>query len=160
MKCYRNEKDPKSKKKKQVQVGIRPVKEGDIKKIFEWRNEPQVRKGMFISKRISWKTHRKFWDNLLKNKNRFAFVIRAGDQDVGVVRLDKVGDIAEVDIFISSKYQGRGLGTNAMNEIKKRAKGLNISRLTARVKPDNERSMKMFENCGFRKKYLYYEAKI
>ena len=143
-----------------AKVNLRPVEKKDYRKIFEWRNESKVRRGMFITRRISWREHKRFWDNLLKNKNRFAFVIELGGQDLGVVRLDRVGSIAEVDIFVSSKYQGRGIGTNAIKEVKKKAEELNIDKLIAKVKPDNKPSIKTFENSGFELKHLYYEVEI
>ena len=143
-----------------AKVNLRPVEKKDYRKIFEWRNEPEVRRGMFITRRISWREHKGFWDNLLKNKNRFAFVIELAGQDLGAVRLDRAGGVAEVDIFVSSKYQGRGIGTNAIKEVEKKAKELNIDKLIAKVKPGNKPSIKMFENCGFKLKRLYYEVEV
>jgi len=155
MRCLKN-----SKFKKYTEVDIRPVEERDIKKIFKWRNEPNVRKHMFASRRITWREHVKFWESLLTNKTRFAFIIKACGEDCGVARLDRKADnSAEVDIFLSTPYQGKGIGSKALKKLGKKAKELSIKKLIAKVKPDNKPSIKMFEKNGFRVKYLVYERK-
>tara|TARA_B100000989_G_scaffold47307_1_gene30760 strand:- start:757 stop:1161 length:405 start_codon:yes stop_codon:yes gene_type:complete len=64
-----------------------------------------------------------------------------------------VGVIDE-DIRVATHpdYQGKGVGTFMINEIMKI-----IPTAFARVKLDNEASIKLFERCGFRKKYYILE---
>ena len=64
-----------------------------------------------------------------------------------------VGVIDE-DIRVATHpdYQGKGVGTFMINEIMKI-----IPTAFAKVKLDNEASIKLFERCGFRKKYYILE---
>lgn len=62
--------------------------------------------------------------------------------------------VIEDDIRVATHpdYQGKGVGTFMINEIMKL-----IPTAIARVKLDNEASIKLFERCGFKKKYYILE---
>ena len=62
--------------------------------------------------------------------------------------------IIDDDIRVAThpSYQGKGVGTYMINEIM----NLNPTAI-AKVKVDNEASLKLFETCGFKKKYYILE---
>ncbi len=63
--------------------------------------------------------------------------------DVGAIYLTKQ---REVGIFIFAEHQGKGYGTQAINELRKRHPG----RILANVAPTNERSLAFFRKLGAR----------
>jgi RimJ/RimL family protein N-acetyltransferase len=143
------------------EISLRPVEKRDYRDIFRWRNEKKVREGSFSTKKIFWAEHVKFWNELLRDKNRYAFIVEVENKGCGVVRLNKRGDDeAEVDILISTPYQSMGVGSAAIRAVKGKARGSGINKLVARVKPGNEPSVRMFEKNDFKLKYHHYECKI
>ena len=58
----------------------------------------------------------------------------------------------DIRVATHPDYQGKGVGTFMINEIMKL-----IPTAIARVKLDNEASVKLFERCGFKKKYYILE---
>jgi RimJ/RimL family protein N-acetyltransferase len=143
-----------------MEVTLRPVKKTDFKKILEWRNEPEVRGQMFNSKLISWSEHATFWNKIIEDKRKYGFIISAEGEDCGVIRFDVENNEAEIDIFISKKFHGKGIGTKALEKSIKEAKKLNLRSINARIKPQNYSSIKAFEKNGFVPKCIYYELEI
>ena len=142
-------------------ITLRPVTENDIKKIYEWRNLQEVRKVSLDDRKISWDEHIKFWNDYLKNKKGYAFIIEYNGIDCGVIRLDmKKNNKAEVSIIISPKFQGIGIGTKSLNLACKIARRLNIKGLTARIKPNNKKSINIFIKNNFKLKYNCYELEL
>lgn len=58
----------------------------------------------------------------------------------------------DIRVATHPDYQGKGVGTFMINEIMKL-----IPTAIARVKLNNEASVKLFERCGFKKKYYILE---
>lgn len=116
--------------------------------ILGWRNEPEVRAGMFDGRVIAAEEHSRFWSRRLE-AGAPAFVIEGDGEACGLLRLDLTGQDAEVDIFISASRQGYGYGTAALKAAATEAHALGVRRLVARIKPDNVRSKRAFEKSGF-----------
>ena len=81
---------------------------------------------------------------------------------VGQIRLDVEAGSAEIDYSVDAQYRGRGYGT-AMVKQMMRLPRLDIHTFTAKVKPGNEASVRVFEKCGFVKReergeYIELEA--
>lgn len=82
---------------------------------------------------------------------RFFMVCDGHDRPVGFVRLVKTGPVCEVVLVIGNRDNwGRQLGASAIREAMKRAfLEMRAERLIAKVHPDNARSLKVFQRCGF-----------
>lgn len=143
-----------------MNLQLKPVKKEDFKKIFEWRNDPEVRKNMFNTKVITWGEHKHYWDNFLRDEEKFAYIIEKEGLDVGIIRLERKNERAEVNIIVAPEFQGRGIGKNVLKKVEENAKELKISSLAARIKPENEVSIKIFEKNRFKLKYHYLEKNI
>ena len=143
-----------------MKINIRPVEKDDYEKILEWRNEPLTRSQMFNTEQIKLNEHLSFWNDLLDNGNCFNFIIEADGIECGVIRLDIINTHAEFDLFITSEFQGRGIGKIAIEDAIKKMKRLNLNKYVAKIKPTNIPSIKSFEKNGFELKYLIYEKII
>lgn len=139
------------------QITLRPVKEEDFSIMYKWRNDPNVRKMMFNTAELELDEHISFWNNRLHDKSSFSFMVFDSEKPIGVIRLDKRLDLYEIDILISPEEQGRGIGKRVLEEIIAFAKNKNIKKLSARIKPENQRSKQIFQRNGFKEVYSYYE---
>lgn len=85
---------------------------------------------------------------------RHYFDIQSNGKAVGFVSLrqDQQPDTTgEIGIVIGDKqYQSRGIGTQAIKELLTYAKEtINLTSVRALIKPDNEKSIKLFTGAGF-----------
>jgi len=142
-------------------ITLRRAELRDCRTIFNWRNHPEVRRHFFDPRRLSYEEHEKWFKSSLEKKDRFIFLAYRGDHAVGVLRfdiLDEMPGTAEVDIYVAPDYQGRGLGKSILHEGERWVKKSgNIQKLVAKVKDENEASLRMFRACGFSVKYVLFE---
>ena len=108
------------------------------------RNNPNVKKGFINQKHISKEEHTAF---MLKHGDDF-FVSLWDNSFVGYV------GIIDNDIRIATipEAQGHGIAAFMLKNVHQR-----YPESIAKVKLDNEASIKLFEKCGFRKKYYILE---
>lgn len=108
------------------------------------RNEQVVREGFVQQGHISRWRHFRF---MLKNGRHYYICLQA-DNPIGFVgQID--GDIR---VAVDPEHQGRGVGKFMINQIMKLHSGS-----FAKVKLKNEASIRLFESCGFEKKYYILE---
>lgn len=89
--------------------------------------------------------------HLFNQGGRFFMVCDGHDVPVGFVRLVKTGPVCEMVLAIGNRDNwGRQLGASAIRESLKLAFfEMRAERLIAKVHPDNARSLKVFQRCGF-----------
>ena len=90
--------------------------------------------------------------HLFNQGGRFFMVCDRHDVPVGFVRLIKTGADCEMVVLIGDRDNwGRKLGAGAVRQAMKLAFfEMRAERLIAKIHPDNARSLKTFERCGFR----------
>ena len=108
------------------------------------RNHPSVKSGFIQQDHISHEEHAEFMKKYFKNyyiticENEFAGFI-------GVINND-------IRVAVHPDFQGKNIGTFMVNELMKLH-----PIAAAKVKINNEASLKLFEKCGFKKKYYILE---
>ena len=145
-------------------IDLRKAQKEDCDLIFSWRNHPDVRRHFFEPKEIPYAEHKAWFEASLEREDRILLVGWQSDQPVGVIRFDfpdGLGKRAEIDIYIAAPYQGRGLGVGLLNEgIRWVREHTRVVTLAAKVKEENEASLKIFRKSGFEMKYLAFEKEI
>lgn len=122
----------------------------DEKKVFDWRNAHEIRRFSRNSAEISWEDHRRWFAGVLADPHRYLFVAVSDDRDIGVLRLDVEGEVAEVSIYVVPGLQGRGFGAAILEAAVDWAEtNLTVSCLTAEVSRTNEASARLFTKAGF-----------
>lgn len=89
--------------------------------------------------------------HLFNQGGRFFMVCDRHDRPVGFVRLVPAGPACEMVLVIGDRENwGRQLGASAVREAMKIAfLDLRAGTLLARIHPDNTRSLRLFQRCGF-----------
>jgi RimJ/RimL family protein N-acetyltransferase len=121
----------------------------DAARLLAWRNDPTTRAMSVDTAEVDLDTHMAWLDRSLARTDRLLFVGEATrtDEAVGTLRFDQVEPRAwEVSITIAPELRGLGwsgkllgAGVAHMAEVA----------LTARVRTDNDRSLRLFEEAGF-----------
>lgn len=142
-----------------MNVYLRDVTEDDKDLLFKWANDEEVRKQSFSSGRITYEEHSAWFDKIMHNEQILQWILLADEQPVGQIRLTLTGGNAEVGYSICAEKRGKGFGKIILSLAAQRVKDEfpDIKRITARVKPDNEASLKAFEKNGYKSRYEYLE---
>jgi RimJ/RimL family protein N-acetyltransferase len=114
--------------------------------IRKLRNLDGVREGFIEQEIISEEDH----ESYMKENSSFFYICLDKSIPIGYI------GIIENDIRVATHpdYQGKGVASFMVNEIMKINKNA-----VAKVKIDNIPSLKLFERCGFEKKYYLLEKK-
>ena len=133
-------------------VHLRPAGELDRDRTFEWANDPVTRAMSFSSATIPRADHDGWFTRSLAGDARSLFIAEEGAEPIGLVRLDWLDQAhtqAEIGISLAREARGRGLSVLALQALIARARELEVVRLIARIKPDNEPSLRAFARAGF-----------
>jgi UDP-2,4-diacetamido-2,4,6-trideoxy-beta-L-altropyranose hydrolase len=137
-------------------IAFRQAREDDCSLIWEWANEYETRSMSFSSQSISWEEHiRWFAEKMNDPKHVFFVLLTINDEPVGQVRYAIEGREAVVSMSISSKYRGRGFGSQGIRmTCGELFKNNEIDVIRAHIKPGNLKSVKAFTRAGFHKENI------
>jgi len=130
---------------------LRPVQEKDIDLIFQLSNDPLVRNNSFNTEVITYETHTEWFRKTLMNKSIFFLAVEVDGLFAGQVRYATNNDYAEISISITSQFRGRCLGSTIVRMADKMLKKQYpfLMYVTARTKPDNIASGRIFISAGY-----------
>lgn len=130
---------------------LRPVGEGDLRRLWEWSNDPTVRRQSFDSSPIEWDDHVSWFKGRQEDPRSSIYIVESPPGlPVGVVRFAADDDgSAVVSIAIDPSARGTGVGSNALRVACARVRGEGVSRVYAFIKPDNASSIGAFTRAGF-----------
>lgn len=141
---------------------LREAAEQDMDLLFHWANEKSVRENSFSTKYITYEEHQRWFKNFLKRDDAKQYIYMHDGEAVGQTRVVIEGERAEIGYSICSQKRGMGHGKEMIQLIKERVKQdfPRVKKLTARVKPENIVSQKVFLDMGYSEKYQFYELEI
>jgi RimJ/RimL family protein N-acetyltransferase len=124
----------------------------DEDRLLSWRNHPSAREASFSQDEISALDHHRWFVRKLKDPKCVLLIIEDEGRAVGQIRLDCVApDLAEVSISLAADARGRGVGREALGLAASEASRLlGVANIRARVKPDNEASLRAFRAAGYK----------
>lgn len=148
------------------EIRLRKATMEDLDLIFEWANDPMVRKNSFNSDFIKYEDHVTWYKNSLESKSRMIYILICKENDeennIGQVRIDVDGTEAMLSYMIDKKYRGNGYGNIiidlACSVIKNDMKTIKV--IKANVKADNDASKRVFSGNRFKESYIQYEMEI
>lgn len=140
------------------EIALRPAIADDSRRIFEWRNHPDVRRTAFNTDEIKPEEHERWFAASLANPDRVMRVAEFETRPVGFLRFDRkvnltksaAANAAEVSIFLAPGEQGSGVGSALLHKAEREIPlGWNIEILHAGIRADNDTSVRLFENAGY-----------
>lgn len=134
-------------------IRVRAATVNDSAVLFEWRNDPSVYRWARQPEPVSHGEHDRWLGDSLANPDRLLLIGEAGDNPVGVVRLDRLQNrelAAEVSITVAPASQGRGVGRQLLTDAAHRWQVAGGRLLIATVHEQNEGSARLFLAAGYR----------
>jgi GNAT superfamily N-acetyltransferase len=123
-------------------ITVRPLRNGEtdvIQKVFDQLGP--------TSRRLRWGgaknvlTAAELEQLARVDGNHHVLVAVAGSRAVGIARLVRDGDTAEVAFAVADEWQGKGVGSVLAERLADDARAAGITRFHADVRPDNVRSL-------------------
>lgn len=131
-------------------LAFRPATLADAETIWRWRNDPDTRRSSFDEREIPLAEHRTWFPATLGRPDRRFYIIVLEGTDVGMIRLDRQGTDAIVNVNLAPEWRGRGVGRLALRTLVESAFAEpGLRRLVARMKRLNVGSRRAFEAAGF-----------
>ena len=133
-------------------IDIRRAREEDCRPLWEWANDPVVRATAFNPAPIPWESHLRWFDAKLHDPASAIFVgLDPEGVPFGQVRFDwNDQGVAEIDVNVAQRRrhcgQGGALIRRAVQELLATSA---VRSVHARVKPQNQASLRAFEKAGF-----------
>lgn len=121
----------------------------DIKLLFDWANDLDVRQNAINTRLITWEGHQNWFQNRLESSTSKIFIFLIDDQPIGQVRFEFEKNQWLIDYSIDKLYRGKGLGKLMLKEILSYFK--TSEPIIAYVKIENIASAKIFNSLGFKK---------
>ena len=131
-------------------LSIRKVKKTDLELLFDWSNDPVVRRWSFKKHFLSMDEHKNWFNQRINNENVFMWIFEYNNSPAGIVRIEKNNEEFILNYQISPKSRGKGLATQMLkmtiDEFRNLIPNSNILGYTF---PDNIASIKSMERAGF-----------
>jgi [ribosomal protein S5]-alanine N-acetyltransferase len=146
-------------------VKLRKVTEKDYPKYMEIGDDMETR--LLADDDLPFppteEDHKTFLKEISSKKDDYMFAIETIDEQVfigtiGLFRTNWKNGTCYVGITLSSDYQGKGHGTDAMNVLLDYIFNyMNINKVKLEVFSTNERAIRSYEKCGFQKEGVLRE---
>ncbi len=137
-----------------MKVTIRPLKDGDEKVSYKWRNDPEIwlmtgsRPNIEVTEQVEYEWLQK----VLTQKDSLRYAICVGDKNeyVGNVQITNITEESgEFHIFIGNKYYwGKGVGATATRLMIDEGFKKGLKQIYLYVRLDNVAAIKVYEKCG------------
>lgn len=143
-------------------ITIRPASGDDSKKLFEWRNHPDIREASRSSGVITWEDHQKWFAAALTLPNRLLLIGQREGVPVGVVRFAIHNNEAEVSIYVVPDIKEPGLGAELLQTAERwfAANRPEVGKVRAQVLGHNERSKRLFLGAGYQGEPTWYSKRM
>lgn len=142
-------------------ITLRHAIASDARCIFDWVNDPEVRRQSFSSDPITWENHLQWFEKKLQSQDTRFYILEKKGQPVGQIRFDIRGQEAVIGYLLDAAWRGKGLGRIVL---KKGVQALlqnrpDVNLIAGSVKQSNPASCRAFEKLHFsREDVAQYEA--
>ena len=136
---------------------IRLAKKSDIWLLYNWVNKiDSIKNKLLTNKKISKIDHKVWYENSLKSKNRYIWIIENKNMAIGQLRFDINEDdkLCFIDIYIDKEHRKNNFGQKAINQaIDFISQKYTLDYIIALVLKKNIKSLNFFYSLGFGKYY-------
>jgi UDP-2,4-diacetamido-2,4,6-trideoxy-beta-L-altropyranose hydrolase len=130
---------------------LRRARQDDSRLLWEWANDPEVRKFSFSQDPISWETHLQWFSKNLASPNSLMYIAENGDgTPIGQIRYNIKDQEASVSVSLAKAERGRGSGVVMIicGTLRCFADS-RVKTIHADIKPENEISIGAFGAAGY-----------
>tara|TARA_B100000989_G_C19370976_1_gene397393 strand:- start:69 stop:524 length:456 start_codon:yes stop_codon:yes gene_type:complete len=133
-------------------ISFRPANHEDINLLFGWSNDELTRKNSFNDKPIEFETHRLWFEKRINNKQYLILIFNYFKEPCAQVRFEPSKEKKYiVSISIASEFRGKGLASEILKKsVTFFQNSFQNVTLIALIKQENRKSVKIFENAGFK----------
>lgn len=138
-----------------TKLKFRKVVEGDMSTVYDWVNEPEVRKYSYTKSEIRWEDHLQWFKTKVNDLHCHYFIAEIDSAPVAQIRFD----FSEEDqgyilsYLIGKNWRGKGLAGFVLTKGILKLKELqSVSKIVGYVQNSNIPSIKVFDRAGFQKK--------
>ena len=137
-------------------IQLRAVNRDDWKFILDLRNKFFEDNFVEQNKPIKTEEHEEYMENQSANPNFHHWIAFNKSDDVGYVRILD----GDVNIMVKEIFQEKGMGTDMLDLLEKKAKVLGIKKLKAKVISGNESSKQIFLKNEYKLKMYFFEKEV
>jgi len=131
-------------------LSLRKVIKTDEILLFDWINDPDVRKWSFNKNSITLDVHKIWFKQKFNDVNVLMWIFEVNSTPAGLVRLEKDNSEVVLNYLIASQSRGNGWASKmlkmAMNEVRSHWQSIKVLAYTF---PENIASIKSLERAGF-----------
>ncbi len=132
-------------------VTLRAATADDSAFFRELRNDPKTVAGSVVQRETRLDEHAAWFGRMLASQDDRLFVCEEGGARAGLVRMHAVDAYGthEVGIVVAPTHRGRGLARDVLVALEEEARGSGVVRAIARIRSENERSIRAFKTAGY-----------
>ncbi|WP_051408458.1 GNAT family N-acetyltransferase [Sediminibacterium sp. C3] len=127
---------------------LRDADFNDLKLLYKWVNDDDVRYNSLNQAIITWENHKKWFESKINNISSKIYILTDGDNNFGQIRIDRELNFWVIDYSIESKNRGKGYGFLILELLIDKHKNFNFK---AFVRKENLSSIRIFLKLGFKK---------
>ena len=132
------------------ELTVRRVQPEDCRQIWEWSNDPEVRRVSLSQDSIPWESHVNWFSARITSPTCFFYVGSDHAKPVGQIRFDVNGAEATLSISLSKEARGHGHGPALIVRGSQQLfADSNATIIRAYVNPENTVSLRAFEKAGY-----------
>lgn len=122
----------------------------DVLDVLVWRNDADSIAVSKTPKPVEEADHRQWFQRAIDDPNRLILIAVDGDRKIGMVRFDRceASWLVSINLAPSERDKGYGRAVLAAGIAHHRAM-VGPSQLSAEIKQDNVKSLRLFESLGF-----------
>ncbi|MER2998774.1 UDP-2,4-diacetamido-2,4,6-trideoxy-beta-L-altropyranose hydrolase [Pontibacter populi] len=123
----------------------------DIKLVFDWNNDSEVRKHSFNPEPILLENHIRWYKAKLEDASTTFYIAEIIGTPAAQIRFDVNADTATISYLISKGFRSKGLGHSVLQKgvSKLTRENKTIKTIVGLVQKDNLASVRAFEKAGF-----------
>ncbi len=131
---------------------LRPATSDDLRLLFDWANDPEVRAASFDSREIAWSEHERWFRARLASPLAVLLIAETAEhQPLGVARFQTADGVATISISIDAAFRGGGYGRQLIEKSSRQMLDQpQVRSVRALIKADNPASARAFLAAGYR----------
>lgn len=137
-----------------MDIRLRAIETEDLEQLRDWRNSDWLRPYVREYRLLNMTNQHEWFHYICTSQDVAMFGITIYDELVGVCGLCNISwpnRTAEVSIYLTPEWQGQGIAHEVLKLLARKAfREYNLHRLWAEIYGNNQSSVKLFEDCGYK----------